>query len=107
IHEVGHSLGLLHLPVSSYDSMNYNPQYWQLRTREGMAVGNCRPSASTMGPGPNMRNADRNNDNCMGPRYIDPESDEELGLTDPNSTVPAHAGINYFGNTSVMEYQWE
>ena len=106
LHEVGHSMGLYHLPVSSYDSPNYDPQYWQLRTREGAAARSCRADSCVAGNCPSVRNADRNMDNCMGPRYLDPETDEELGIRD----IPAgnhHAGINYFGNTSTMEYQWE
>jgi len=109
LHEVGHSIGLYHVPVSSYDSMNYNPQYWQLRTRGGQAAGTCRPVCA---PGPteatcrNIRNVNVADDNCMGPRYIDPETPEELGvrpLDNPNHA----AGLTYFGNTSTMEYQWE
>ena len=103
LHEIGHSIGLYHLPVSSYDSMNYNPQYWQLRTKNGTATRAC-VTQCTANSCPNARNADRNNDNCMGPRYQDDYSDEELGLADSDNP---HAGINYFGNTSVMEYQWE
>ena len=103
LHEVGHSLGLYHVPVSSYDSMNYNPQYWQLRTRNGEAAQTCTPVCNA-NRCDSIRNADRNADNCMGPRYRDPESDEELGVTPGGE---AHAGINYFGNTSTMEYQWE
>jgi len=30
IHEMGHSLGMLHQFASSWDSPNYNPQYWQM-----------------------------------------------------------------------------
>ena len=107
LHEIGHSLGLYHLPVSSYDAMNYNPQYWQLRTNNGsaQASGTCTPTC-TVNDCSNIRNqgAQRNNDNCMGPRYLDAYTDEELGIADTDSP---HAGINYFGNTSVMEYQWE
>lgn len=103
LHEVGHSLGLYHLPVSSYDSMNYNPQYWQLRTHNGTAEATCTPVCNA-NRCDSVRNTDRNQDNCMGPRYLDPESDDELGLT---AGGEAHAGINYFGNTSTMEYQWE
>jgi hypothetical protein len=103
LHEIGHSLGLYHLPVSSYDSMNYNPQYWQLRTRNGTATQTCTP-VCTVNNCSNTRNADVNQDNCMGPRYLDPASDEELGLAEGSEP---HAGIDYFGNTSVMEYQWE
>lgn len=108
LHEVGHSMGLYHLPVSSYDSSNYDPQYWQLRTHNGTAGRSCRPD--TCRPGANncnsIRNADRNTDNCMGPRYLDPESDEELGIK-PIAAGNHHAGLTYFGNTSTMEYQWE
>ncbi len=107
LHEIGHSLGLYHVPVSSYDSMNYNPQYWQLRTNNGnaAAMGNCTPTCTATDCS-NVRNqgAMRNTDNCMGPRYLDAPTDEELGIAD---TEAPHAGVNYFGNTSVMEYQWE
>ncbi len=103
VHEIGHSMGLYHLPVSSYDSMNYNPQYWQLRTHEGAATRSCTP-VCTVNDCSSIRSADVNQDNCMGPRYIDPPSDDELGVADTQNN---HAGIDYFGNTSVMEYQWE
>ena len=111
LHEIGHSMGLYHLPVSSYDSANYNPQYWQLRTRGGMARNSCQvctpPSGTQTIPAcRNTRNADRNNDNCMGPRFFDPPSNEEMGIRDLDAGNH-HAGINYFGNTSTMEYQWE
>ncbi|MDB4930173.1 MAG: hypothetical protein JWM10_2657 [Myxococcaceae bacterium] len=106
LHEVGHSIGLYHLPVSSYDSMNYNPQYWQLRTRNGAASASCRATTCNQTSCPVIRAADRNADNCMGPRYLDPETDEEMGIRDLNAGNH-HAGITYFGNTSTMEYQWE
>ncbi|MEZ4408670.1 MAG: hypothetical protein R3A52_19690 [Polyangiales bacterium] len=106
LHEVGHSMGLYHLPVSSYDSSNYNPQYWQLRTRGGAAARSCRPDTCQPGQCDSIRNADRNNDNCMGPRYLDPETDEELGIRALDAGNH-HAGLTYFGNTSTMEYQWE
>jgi hypothetical protein len=109
LHEIGHSLGLYHLPVSSYDSMNYNPQYWQLRTNNGSAEASrtCTP-VCTASDCRNIRNTDaaRNNDNCMGPRYLDSYTDEELGMR-PVEAGGHHAGVNYFGNTSTMEYQWE
>lgn len=108
LHEIGHSIGLYHLPVSSYDSMNYNPQYWQLRTRNGQAARACQ-MCTTSGSNvtcTNTRNPDRNNDNCMGPRFYDPETDEEKGIR-PLEAGNHHAGINYFGNTSTMEYQWD
>ena len=41
LHEVGHALGMLHNFASSYDAVNYMPQYWQLRTNEGKAMKSC------------------------------------------------------------------
>ena len=38
----------------------------------------------------------------MGPRYIDPETADELG-----TAGEARPGILYFANTSTMEYQLE
>ncbi|MDX2052721.1 MAG: hypothetical protein SFV15_10045 [Polyangiaceae bacterium] len=96
LHEVGHSLGMLHEFASSYDSTNFNPQYWQLRTGEGKATASCEGNPRT---GDVM---DPKKDSCMGPRYLDPENADELGQAEES-----RPGINYFGNTSTMEYQNE
>lgn len=91
LHEVGHALGMLHNFASSYDATNFDPQYWQLRTNEGQSVQSCngQPRQGT-------------DDTCMGPRYLDPETDDEMGRADES-----RPGINYFGHTSTMEYQNE
>lgn len=91
LHEVGHSLGMLHQFASSWDAPNYNPQYWQLRTNEGKAATLCNGTPRSGAT-----------DTCMGPRYDDPETPDELGLAEESR--PA---IAYFGNTSTMEYQLE
>jgi hypothetical protein len=90
IHEMGHSLGMLHQFASSWDSPNFNPQYWQLRTDEGKATRECAAP----------RSGDQ--DSCMGPRYVDPPTGDEQGLAGES-----RPGIEYFANTSVMEYQVE
>lgn len=91
IHEIGHSLGMLHQFASSWDSPNYMPQYWQLRTAEGAAAASC-------GGQPRPDGADA----CMGPRYLDPETPDERGMAGES-----RPGITYFANSSVMEYQIE
>ncbi|MBI2895977.1 MAG: zinc-dependent metalloprotease [Deltaproteobacteria bacterium] len=48
-HEVGHTIGLRHNFEGSYDALNYPAEYWALR-----------------------------DDGTMQPRYLDPETDEEL-----------------------------
>ncbi len=94
LHELGHSLGLLHNFTSSYDSLNYNPQYWQLRSHDGVSTESCNGQPRT------GNTASAGSDTCMGPRYLDPETDDELGQGDE-----PRPGINYFGHTSTMEYQ--
>jgi hypothetical protein len=96
LHEVGHSLGMLHQFASSWDSPNFSPQYWQLRTSEGAVTGSCngqvRPGA----------NSPTDPDTCMGPRYLDPPTADEMGIG-----AEARPGIDYYASTSTMEYQWE
>lgn len=93
VHEVGHSLGLLHNFASSYDSANYRPQYWQLRTHEGSSTASCGGSPRTG----DLKDAAA--DDCMGPRYLDPETDDEMGMAHE-----PRPGIQYYAQTSVMEY---
>jgi hypothetical protein len=64
VHEMGHSVGLRHNFVSSSDSYNYRPQYWQLRTKNGKVSQACTELKAD-GSG------------CVGPRYYDPVDDEE------------------------------
>ncbi|MBX3130594.1 MAG: hypothetical protein KF718_28000 [Polyangiaceae bacterium] len=98
LHEVGHSLGMLHQFASSYDSLNFLPQYWQLRTNESALTGE-----GTGGSAQNCQgNPQADGNNCMGPRYLDPETDDELG-----QGAESRPGISYFAHTSTMEYQNE
>src|SRR5262249_36222776 len=67
IHEMGHSVGLRHNFVSSYASLHFRPQYWQLRTKNGAVNTACTGDPAKDGDG----------SNCLGPRYFDPVSPEE------------------------------
>ncbi len=96
IHEIGHSLGLLHNFTSSWDSPNFHPGYWQLRTQEGMATASCDGTPRSGNTG------DATLDSCMGPRYLDPATDDEQGLAGES-----RPGIDYYAQTSVMEYSSE
>jgi hypothetical protein len=79
-HELGHSMGLRHNFAASFDSLNYLPQYWQLRTKNGTVTSPC-PEGNTDG------------DACVGPRWKDPLTSDEL-----------EGNVNRFGTTSVMDY---
>ncbi len=92
LHEMGHALGMMHEFSSSWDAMNYNPQYWQLRTNEGKATASCQGKPRDV----------TKDDSCLGPRYLDPETVDEQGYGDE-----PRPDINYFANTSTMEYQSE
>jgi hypothetical protein len=86
-HEMGHSMGLRHNFTGSYDSLNYHPEYWQLRTRNG-AEHYCGY------PGPvDATTPHTNGTDCVGPRWVDPVTDQETnGL------------IWKWASTTVMDY---
>jgi hypothetical protein len=79
-HELGHSMGLRHQFTSSFDALNFRPQYWQLRTQNGRQTATC--SATTT-----------DGSKCTGPRWYDPITQAERdGL------------IWRWQQTSVMDY---
>jgi hypothetical protein len=83
LHELGHSMGLRHVFTSSFDALNFRPQYWQLRTRDGAETDYCT-EATTDGS------------TCVGPRWRDPVTDTERdGM------------IWMWQQTSVMDYPGE
>ncbi len=63
-HELGHSMGLQHNFTSSFDAMNFRPQYWQLRTQDGSITQACPPNTT-------------DGTNCVGPRWQDPVTQNE------------------------------
>ena len=79
-HEFGHSVGLRHNFAGTFDSLNYDEGYWQLRTRNGTVTRTCA-AGTTDGSG------------CIGPRYVDPMSAEEID-----------GNIGGFATSSVMDY---
>ena len=82
-HEIGHSMGLRHNFGASFDSLNYEPEYWQLRTGDGKVTTPC-PDGTTDGSG------------CIGPRWRDPISDKEMD-----------GEIQRYSTSSVMDYPGE
>jgi hypothetical protein len=82
-HEMGHSMGLRHVFTSSFDALNYRPQYWQLRTRDKQETAYCTsPTADGK--------------TCIGPRWNDPITQTEReGL------------LTTWQQTSVMDYPGE
>ena len=79
-HEFGHSMGLRHNFAGSFDSLNYDNRYWQLRTKDGTVSKACAPG-TTDGTG------------CIGPRYTDPMTQEEID-----------GGLGGYATSSVMDY---
>jgi hypothetical protein len=78
-HEIGHSVGLAHNFTGSWDSLNYHPEYWQLRTRNG-AEHYCGATVDKNGvaTGPlDATTPHTNGTDCVGPRWVDPVTDQE------------------------------
>lgn len=81
LHELGHSMGLRHQFTSTFDALNFHPQYWQLRSRDGAETDYCSTKPVADGS------------TCIGPRWRDPVTDaERQGL------------IWMWEHTSVMDY---
>lgn len=89
-HEVGHTMALRHNFQGSWDSMNFHPNYWKLRTKDGAATAACTAPRT-----------DPKSDTCMGPRYLDPESNEEQGANNP------HPSIEEYAYSSIMDYGYD
>ncbi len=79
-HEFGHSMGLRHNFAGTFDSLNYDVRYWQLRTKNGTVTKPC--AAGT-----------QDGASCIGPRYSDPVTDEEI-----------NGGLGGYATSSVMDY---
>jgi hypothetical protein len=79
-HEIGHSMGLRHNFAATFDSLNYDKRYWQLRTQNGEITADCA-AGEPDGAG------------CIGPRYKDPLTELEVD-----------GNIGKYAVTSVMDY---
>ncbi len=86
-HEMGHSMGLRHNFAGSFDALNYNTEYWQLRTRNG-AEHYCGYPGALDATTPHTNGTD-----CVGPRWVDPVTDQET-----------NDFIWQWGSTTVMDY---
>ncbi len=82
-HELGHSMGLRHNFGASFDSLNYEPEYWQLRTGDGNVTAPCADGTT-------------DGSKCLGPRWRDPISNAEID-----------GEIQRYSTSSVMDYPGE
>jgi hypothetical protein len=82
-HEMGHSIGLRHNFISSYNAWGYRPQYWQLRTKDGSVKKLCTQVTA-------------DGESCVGPRWFDPVTPTERDNL-----------IWSFMQSSIMDYAGE
>ncbi len=79
-HEMGHAMGLRHNFAASFDSLNYELPYWQLRTQNGSVTADCAAGEA-------------DGEGCIGPRYKDPITDAEI-----------EGNLSRYATTSTMDY---
>jgi hypothetical protein len=90
LHEMGHLVSLEHDFSGSWDAPNYYTEYWTLR-----AGGNkANMKACNTGDDPKT---------CVGPRWLDPITTDELGTTKGSE----HDSINDYAVSSVMDYKFD
>ncbi len=98
LHEMGHLVSLEHDFSGSWDSPNYYPEYWTLRAHADKSK--MAPCAAPRAP--------TDPDNCVGPRWIDPITPDELGAPiNGQNPTEAHDSINDYAVASVMDYKFD
>lgn len=92
LHEMGHLMSMQHDFSGSWDSPNFYPEYWTLRTNAGKASAACTTARAPGSP-----------DTCMGPRWMDPTTPEELGTIKGSE----HDSMDAYAVSSVMDYKFD
>jgi hypothetical protein len=98
LHEMGHLMSMEHDFSGSWDSPNFGTEYWAMRAHgDKTKMVACppdpaNPMKSTLPP-----------ESCMGPRWMDPATDEELGLTKGKE----HDSLDAYAVSSVMDYKFD
>lgn len=94
LHEMGHLMSMEHDFSGSWDSPNFEPEYWILRAngKKSNSVA-CPPTGRAKG----------SPDTCMGPRWLDPVTTDELGTTPGKE----HDSADSYSSSSVMDYKFD
>ena len=95
LHEMGHLMSMEHQFAGSYDAINYNTEYWTYRAQgKTESFKQCDPTTPRAPGSP---------DTCIGPRYIDPLTEDELGT----KKGAEHHSIESYAVDSVMDYKFD
>lgn len=94
LHEMGHLMSMEHAFSGTFDSPNYHPEYWTLRANadKGNFDNKCLQARAPGSP-----------DTCMGPRWLDPQTDEEKGIVKGRE----HDSADSYAVSSVMDYKFD
>ncbi|MBI2394859.1 MAG: hypothetical protein HYV09_35145 [Deltaproteobacteria bacterium] len=93
LHEMGHLMSMEHDFSGSWDAPNFYPEYWAYRAQGDKAKMKACTTAREPGAP----------DDCMGPRWLDPATDEELGLKKGSE----HDSLDAYAVSSVMDYKFD
>ncbi len=94
LHEVGHLMSMEHDFSGTWDAHNFHPEYWQLR---------ANGSQANMAACPATGRAPGSPDNCMGPRWLDPRTPQELGTVKGQE----HDAEDSYALASIMDYKFD
>lgn len=93
LHEMGHLMSMEHAFSGTFDSPNYHPEYWTLRANgKTESFKKCDTARAAGSP-----------DTCMGPRWLDPQTDEEKGIVKGRE----HDSADSYAVSSVMDYKFD
>jgi hypothetical protein len=95
LHEIGHLMSMQHDFSGSWDSPNFYPEYWILRSNADKKVleTSCQQRDGTTLPP----------EKCVGPRWLDPVTPDELGIVPGDE----HDSIDAYAVSSVMDYKFD
>ena len=106
-HEMGHTFGLHHNWAGSEDVVNFEPEYWRLRTNDFKDTKACTGpwtrNFETMGGALDPQPAPKDGDGKLCPFFIKPINSYQLG-NDGKALAQGMKSLHEYSYSSIMDY---